>query len=344
MESKGRKGISVYYAKKTAVFLASVAVLSALVFWMSRLAPGDPLVAYYGDRTEKMTVEERESARERLGLNDPIYVQYFRWVENALNGDMGISYKYKQDVLEVVGSRAVNTLLLGGLGFAVIFAGSLLLGILCARFEGKGIDRILRKAGTVISCIPEFWLALLLILIFSVFLKILPSGGAYSLEGGGVADRILHLILPLTVVVMGHLWYYAYMVRNKMAAELASDYAITAKAKGLPMRRVIFCHCLPNIMPSYISIMTVSVAHIAGGTYIAEMVFSYPGMGTLAYESARYSDYNMLMTVCLITGIAVILMSMAGQIISERIDPRLRNTVQTAAPSAAAPIYEEADL
>ena len=116
-----------YYGKKLLAFLLSVLALSLLVFYLARLAPGDPLVAYYGERTEKMSVEERERSLERLGLNDPIYVQYVRWVENAAQGDFGISYQYKQPVLAVLEGRMGNTVLLGGVGFVLTFVLALLL-------------------------------------------------------------------------------------------------------------------------------------------------------------------------------------------------------------------------
>ena len=134
----------------------------------------------------------------------------------------------------------------------------------------------------------------------------------------------MHLILPLSVVVLQHLWYYAYLVRNKLLEESRADYVMMAKAKGLSANRILFSHCLPNILPAYISLMSVSVPHILGGTYIVETVFSYPGLGALAYESARYHDYNLLMVLCLMTGIAVMVFNSLGQGLNGRIDPRIR--------------------
>ena len=148
MKSRNR---ALYYGKKAVAFLASVLLLSVLVFYISRLAPGDPLVSYYGDRVEKMTPEERAWAEEKLGLRDPISVQYIRWANNALHGDFGISYKYKMDVTRVIKGRIGNTLILGGIGFILIFTLALLLGVLCAWFEDRLPDQILCKVGTVTS-------------------------------------------------------------------------------------------------------------------------------------------------------------------------------------------------
>ena len=320
-----RKNPIAYFGRKLLVFLVSVFLLSAAVFYISRLAPGDPLMSYYGERVEKMTVAEKEAAREKLGLNDPIHIQYIRWLGNAAKGDFGISFKYKQDVLEVIASRIGNTLILGGVGFLLTFSGALALGVLCAWYEDRWPDRLLCRGGTLLSCIPEFWLSLVLILIFSVNLHWLPSSGAYDVGyKDDVLNRVEHLILPLTIVVLQHLWYYAYMIRNKLLEETRADYVLLGKSKGLGKKEILFRHCLRNVMPSYISLMAISVPHVMGGTYIVETVFSYPGIGALSYESARYHDYNLLMVLCMMTGVLVILCNLIGQVINERIDPRIR--------------------
>lgn len=315
----------IYYGKNLLIFVVSIFLLSVIVFYIARLAPGDPLVSYYGDRAEKMTAGERAWAEEKLGLHESITVQYGKWLGRAVRGDFGISYKYKMDVLEVIKGRIGNTLLLGGVGFVLIFVLALLLGIWCAWNEERLIDRAICKIGTVTSCIPEFWLSLVLILIFAVELKVLPSSGAYTIgKENDLGDRILHLILPMTVVVLGHLWYYAYLIRNKLLEEVRADYVLLAKSKGVTGKSVMFRHCVRNIIPTYLSIMAISVPHILGGTYIIEMVFSYPGIGTLSYESARYQDYNLLMVICLLSGALVILCNMIAQTINERIDPRMK--------------------
>lgn len=320
-----RKNPWIYYGKKLLIFVVSIFLLSVIVFYIARLAPGDPLVSYYGERAEKMTAGERAWAEEKLGLHESITVQYGKWLGRAVRGDFGISYKYKMDVLKVIEGRVGNTLLLGGVGFVLIFVLALLLGIWCAWNEERLIDRAICKIGTVTSCIPEFWLSLVLILIFAVELKVLPSSGAYTIgKENDLCDRILHLILPMTVVVLGHLWYYAYLIRNKLLEEVRTDYVLLAKSKGVTGKSVMFRHCVRNIIPTYLSIMAISVPHILGGTYIIETVFSYPGIGTLSYESARYQDYNLLMVICLLSGALVILCNMIAQTINERIDPRMK--------------------
>lgn len=316
-----------YTGKKILMFVLSIFILSLIVFYMARLSPGDPLVSYYGDRAEKMSTEEKARTIERLGLEQPIYKQYGIWFKNAIQGEFGQSYKYKEDVMQVIKKRAENTIWLGGVSFLLIFLFALVLGSFCALRENSILDRIMCKLGTILSCIPSFWMALLLILIFSVNWGIFPSSGAYDIgKSNSFTSRVSHLILPLTVLVVSHVWYYAYMIRNKCLEEIRQDYILLAKANGLSSYEVMWKHCLKNIMPTYISAMTISVPHILGGTYIVEMVFSYPGLGTLSFESAKYHDYNLLMILCLITGIVVIFFNIIGQIVSEKIDPRIKVT------------------
>lgn len=304
--------------------IIAIFILSLVVFYISRLSPGDPLKSYHGNAVERMSMEEKEKVMEKLGLNEPIYIQYGKWLKNVAKGDFGISYKYKRDVTSVIKDVYKNTIILGGLAYILTFVGALIIGIFCAIHEDKLIDKIIMTIGNITSSIPSFWIALILILIFGVNLGILPTSGAYSIGNeSDIADRMIHLILPLVVLVIGHLWYYGYMVRNKILEEMREDYVLLAKVKGLTKRQVVYRHCLRNIMPSFITIMAISVPHILAGTYVIEQVFSYPGIGTLIFESAKYHDYNMLMVLSLITGIIVLISNMIAQIINIKIDPRM---------------------
>lgn len=302
-------------------------VLSVIVFYAARLAPGDPLASYYGERVEKISPKQRAQTEEALGLHDPVSVQYVRWLSHAVRGDFGISYKYKRKALDTACDRIPNTLLLGGSGFLLIFVLALLLGLVCAWFEDSLADRIICRLGVVTSSIPEFWLCFLFIYLFCVRLRLLPASGAYTAgKEQDLIDRLMHLALPAAVVVISHLWYYACLVRNKIVEEMRADYVLLAKAKGLDRREVLLRHCLRNVLPAYFSIMAVGLPHILGGTYLIEIVFSYPGIGTLSYESVRYKDYNLLMVLCLFFGALVIACSLAAQAANERIDPAIRKT------------------
>lgn len=309
---------------KVVQMIVMLIVLSVIVFAVSRACPGDPLKSYYGDGVERMSTEQKYQAREHLGLNDPLPAQYFRWAGNALQGNWGISYKYKRPVREVIGNFWLNTVLLGGISLALIFFLSARLAQYCARREGSPADRVICKIGVVTSSMPEFFLAILLLMLLAVKLPLFPTGNAYSYgEGADVLDRMWHLVLPVSAIMISHLWYFAYMVRNKLTEETRKDYVLLCKVKGMSNKEIIRRHCMKNIMPSFLTLMAVQVPHILGGTYVVEMVFSYPGLGLLSLESAKYQDYNMLMALCLLTGAAVLIANLVAQIISEVIDPRM---------------------
>lgn len=311
--------------KKALQFVLIMLLLSVAVFYVSRAAPGDPLQSFYGDAAERMSAAEHSRARARLGLDGPIYEQYGVWLREAARGDFGISYKYKKPAAEVLGSLIGNTLLLGTAAYLLVFLCSVLLAVVCALYEDTWIDRFLCKAGTVAYYTPTFWVGLLLILIFSVHLGWLPSGGAYD---AGKADdafnRLRHMVLPLAVMTTGHIWYYAYMIRGKLLDEAREDYVLLAKMKGLSRLRIVCFHCLRNALPMIVGVMAVAVTHVLSGTYIVETVFSYPGIGALAVESAKYHDYNLLMLITLITGALAVASGLFAQALCERIDPRLK--------------------
>lgn len=304
-----------------------MALLSVVVFYVSRLTPGDPLQSFYGDAMASMSSAELDAARSRLGLDGPIWLQYVKWIGNAVQGDFGISLKYKRPVLDVVSPLIGNTLILGGVAYALVFALAVGLALVCARFEDSWLDRAISRIGTVAFYVPAFWLGVLLVLVFSVNLKLLPSSGAYGIgKAGDWGDRLRHLVLPLVVMVASHLWYYAYMIRNKLLDEVRRDYVLLARAKGFGKTRVLVSHCLRNVLPAIVSIMAISIPHVLSGTYVAEAVFNYPGIGLLSVSSAKYHDYNLLMLMVLITGTMVMVSSLVAQAINEVIDPRMKAT------------------
>ncbi|MDR3601281.1 MAG: ABC transporter permease [Desulfosporosinus sp.] len=306
-------------------FILTIFILSVGVFYIARLAPGDPLQSYYGDAVESMTTVELDAARVRLGLDGPIYLQYSKWISNALQGDFGLSLKYKTPALKVVSPLIGNTLILGGTAYILVFGLATLLALFCAMNEDTLMDRIICKVGTAAYYIPPFWLGVVLVLIFSINLQWLPSSGAYDIgKSGDILNRLRHMVLPLVVMILSHLWYYAYMIRNKLLDEIRKDYVLLAKSKGCHKGEIVLKHCFRNVAPTIVSIMAISIPHVLSGTYIAESVFNYPGIGALAVVSAKYHDYNLLMLVVLITGILVVSTSIIAQSINEVIDPRMK--------------------
>ncbi|MDR2368530.1 MAG: ABC transporter permease [Deltaproteobacteria bacterium] len=311
--------------KRLALFAFMLFLLSVVVFYVARLTPGDPLQSFFGDAMETMSPEQLDAARERLGLTGPIYLQYGHWIAKVVRGDFGLSLRYKKPVSEVVRPLLGNTVILGVTAYALVFVLAILLALVCVRFEDTALDKLICRLGTTAFYVPAFWLGVVLVLLFSVNLRWLPSSGAYGLgKSGDIPDRVRHLIMPLAVMILSHLWYYGYMIRNKLLDEVRRDYVLLARAKGLGKTEVLVKHCFRNVLPTIVSIMAISIPHVLSGTYVAEAVFNYPGIGLLAVNSAKYHDYNLLMVMVLLTGALVILAGMSAEFINEIIDPRMK--------------------
>jgi peptide/nickel transport system permease protein len=311
--------------KSVLLFAAFMLSLSILVFWLARLAPGDPLSAFYGEAAERISEAQRAATMDRLSLDKPLPLQYAAWLRNALSGDFGISLKYRQSVSAVIGSRLVNTLLLGGFSWLLTFLCAIPLGVFCAAREGGLPDRLICRIGTAAGVIPGYFMAMSAIYIFGVRLRLFPTGGAYSIGGGGLIDRAAHLILPIGTLILSHLWYYAGTIRNRVAEELGRDYVLLLRVKRISQGRILLLHCLRNALPTLLAAMTASVSHIIAGTYVVETAFGYPGLGTLVFESARHRDYNMLSALTLLTGCLILACSLTGQTLSELFDRRMRH-------------------
>lgn len=312
------------------LFAGSLLLLSAVVFLLAQLAPGDPLQSFYGDALSSMSEAEIQTARVRLGLDESLPVQYLIWLSNALKGDFGISLQYKMPVLSVIRPLLGNTLLLGVTAYLVLFLLASLLAFLCVLFDGKWVTRFLARAGSILSFLPEFWIAMLLILFFAIRLSWFPASGAYC-DGmkRNIADRIHHMILPVLVLLLRHLWPDTEIIRVRLKEEFHKEYARLAYAKGCSRARVLFFHCMKNTVPTILSRMAISLSHITGGTLVVEAVFRYPGIGNLAVDSAKYHDYNLLMVLVLITGAVVLAGNLLSELCRLHLDPRIRQNAHS---------------
>lgn len=306
-------------------FIVTMFFLSVFVFIFSRLIQGDPLQSFYAEALDNMTADEIARARKRFGLDGSYIFQYISWAKNFLRGEFGISLKYRKPAILVVKGLIGNTLILGITAYILVFLLSIIIAMVCCIHENGKLDHIICRLGTVAFYIPPFWMGVVLILIFSVNLKVLPSSGAYDIgKAGNIGNRIYHMILPLIVMVLSHVWYYTYMIRNKFLDEVREDYVLVARMKGLTNREILIKHCFRNVLPTIINIMAISVPHVLSGTYIAEAVFNYPGIGYLAIESTKYHDYNLLMLLVMITGTLVVLSGILADIINEIINPKIK--------------------
>jgi peptide/nickel transport system permease protein len=314
-----------YIARRSIQALFTLLIITVLCFLLTRFS-GDPLAQYAAN--PRMSAEDKAALRERLGLNDPLYVQYFRWLGLALQGDMGNSFFAKQPVSEMIAQRLPNTmiLMLTAEFFTVVFA--LTLGIISAVKQYSLVDTLITSFSFIGFSMPIFFSALGLLLIFAVQFKewglpYLPTGAAVWDKSDPV-EYIRNLILPVTALVFIQTAGYSRFVRTSILEVLGLDYIRTARAKGLTSRVVLYKHALRNAALPLVTIVGLDIPFLLGGAIVTESIFSWPGMGRLFWEYAQRSDYPVVLGILLIISIAVVVLTIVTDVLYTFVDPRIK--------------------
>ena len=301
-----------YVLKRLVLMIPTILLTSLLIFWAMSLTGGDPVMTML---PENASIEQQEALRESLGLNDPFFVQYFRYIGGMLTGDMGTSYVTKLDVFGVFMGRLPMTLALGGTALVISVIISIPLGIWTALNQNTWKDTM----GTVFALfgvsMPNFWLGLMLIIIFSVTLGWLPTGGSSGIK---------YLILPATTVGLGLAALITRTTRSAMLDVLRQDYMTTAKAKGASRKRVIFRHGLRNAMIPIVTAIGMQFSLVMTGSALAETVFSWPGIGSLVVQSINKRDTPMVTGSIILCCVLMALINLMVDIIYAFCDPRIK--------------------
>jgi peptide/nickel transport system permease protein len=300
-------------------------VVSLCAFFLIHMAHGDPAVAMYGSHLEKMRLQDQVRIRTNLGLDQPLPVQYGKWIAGVLQGNLGKSYMTGQDVSEILASRLPNTLLLTITAMTIMLVMAVIVGIIAAVRKYSWFDYLTTCFAFLFFSIPSFWLALLSILVFSVYLGWLPSAGLATIGNEtDLSDRLVHLILPSLVLALSHIGAYIRLVRSSMLEVLNQDYILTAHAKGLTPNYIYYFHAFRNALIPLITYAGMAFSSLIGGGYLVEAVFAYPGIGQLTIYSAATRDYPLLMGTILLTGVFVVFGNLMADILCAWIDPRLQ--------------------
>ena len=307
--------------------LLVLAAMSALVYGLIGLMPGDPIDVMIASNPD-LTAEDADRLKAVYGLDLPIWQRYFNWLAAALQGDWGYSRVHAVPVLDILPDRLGNTLLLLLPSLALSLAIALPVGVLVARRPyGAGAAAVNLLCFAGIS-VPTFWLALLLIMLFSISLGWLPAGGLATIGMSGDAwatlvDRARHLVLPVLTLTIAGVGGYIRYVRAAVLEQLRQDYVRTALVKGLSKGQVIRRHLLRNALLPIVTVVALDLGMLFSGALIVETMFAYPGMGRLIYDSIMGNDYNLaLMGLLLAT-----LMTLAGNLLADigyvALDPRI---------------------
>ncbi len=302
-------------------------VLSA-VFFLIHAAPGDP-----GDllTEDRMPRAQRERLRALWGLDRPLSEQYAAWLEAvALRGDFGVSLVHKRPVRTVLAEALPATLLLAGVAFAIDAVVGLALGIAAARRRGRAADHLIRWASLLVYSLPGFWLGLMAILLFSHVWPVLPAGhlrsvGAEALPAPArLLDIARHLVLPSLVLGLWFAAATARFVRNGLLEVLGQDYVRTARAAGVPERRVLWVHALRNAAVPVVQVLAISLPALLSGSLVTEVVFSLPGIGRAGFDAVLTRDYPLVLGVTALSAALVIAGTLAADLAHGALDPKVR--------------------
>lgn len=323
------RGLPVFIIKKILRVVLLVAAVSVVTFWLMKSSPVDPLQANVGQAAlGSMSQEQVEKLEEYWGVNTPPLEQYMSWAKDFVRGDMGISLLYRQPVAKVIGVKLANSLFLmisawvisGILGFA--------LGVIAGMNRGKAVDKLIKGYCLVISSTPAFWLALLLLMIFGVWLKWFPIGLSVpiGMEASGVtfADRVYHAILPALTLSITGISNIALHTREKMIDICGSDYVLFARMRGEKGWRLFKNYGFRNVLLPAITLHFASISEIFGGSVLVEQVFSYPGLGQAAVAAGLGSDMPLLMAITIVSALFVFGGNMIANLLYGVVDPRIR--------------------
>lgn len=291
--------------------LITLWLVVTIVFFGLRLS-GDPVVLMLGESPQPEAVE---ALREKLGLNDPLYVQYFRYAGTILTGDFGESIREHRDATTVVFERVPATLQLAAVSLTVTLIIGVTIGVIAALRRNSPIDRLVMAISFFGQAAPGFFVGILLILTFSLWLGILPSSGRGSWQ---------HLIMPVVTLSMHSIATLARLTRSSVLEVLNNDYVRTARAKGLRNRHVVIVHVLRNAAIPVITLIGLMVAGAISGTVVIETVFAWPGMGRLAANAVFNRDYPVIQLVVLLIAASVVACNLLVDILYGLIDPRIR--------------------
>jgi len=306
-------------------------LLSIFLFGVVRLMPGGPLAQ--AERNPNVTSEQLAALRVRLGLDQPLPIQYVKWLKAfVLDGDWGYSIKFRRPVAEMIWERMPATLLLFGVGFVIMLVIAVPMGVYSAIKPYSFFDNVITTFSFAGQSVPVYWLGLILIVVFYLNVQspfgegpMFPAGGMYTVgKEGNILDLIWHLVLPIAAMTFSWIAWYSRFLRSSMRDTLNEDYIRTARAKGLSLNLVHFRHALRNALLPLVTLIALDLPTVFGGAVFIETIFAWPGMGRLFWDAARGRDYPILLAVMMIYAALTLIFNLIADIFYGFLDPRIR--------------------
>ena len=301
-----------YFLRRALVAVPTLWVAVTVVFFLFRLIPGDPAELMAGEMAPRELVE---SIRRQMGLDQPLPIQYLRYVGGLLRGDLGVSKVFQQNAGEQIAARLPATLQLAGLAMLLAFALGVAAGVISALKRGSWLDHLATLGAVGGISIPSFWLGLMLIMAFSVWLGLLPTGGRTGWDS---------VVLPAITLAAYQIAIIARMTRSSMLEVLGHDYVRTARAKGIRERGVVMTHALRNALIPTVTVVGLQMGYLLGGSIVVETVFAWPGLGSLMIDSIRNRDYPMVQGVALVFAATFLVVNLVVDALYAYLDPRVQ--------------------
>lgn len=304
-----------YIFKRIVQLLIVLLGVTFMTFMLTQAAPSDAAEMKYVSKGMMPSVELLEKTREEMGLNDPVLIQYVRWLDNVLHGDLGESSKFGESVWTQMTKKLPMTLKLAGVSMVVLIVVAFPLGILSAVKKNRAADYVIRFLSFFGVSMPNFWLALLLMYIFAVRLGWFRVVSADSLQG---------MVLPVATLTIPMISSYARQIRTALLEELNANYVTGARSRGIPESRIIWGHVLPNAILPIITLIGLSVGHLLGGAAIIETIFSWQGIGNMVVEAIRVRDYPLIQGYVIWMALIYVTVNLIVDIAYRCLDPQIR--------------------
>lgn len=305
-----------YIVKRLILIIPILLGISIILFAIMNLTPGDPAQMLIGDT---YTEEALDQLRHELGLDQPFLVRYVSYMKNALRGDFGISYRTRNPVFDEVFARFPHTVSIALLSIVIQIVVGIFIGIIAAVKQYSLLDTVSQSITMILASVPDFWIGLMLLLLFSVKLGLLPLSGIESAKG---------YILPAVAVALPYMANLIRLTRSTMLDVMRMDYIQTAQAKGVPKNTVIMKHALKNALLPVVTIAGVNMSWMLGGTIVIEQVFNIPGIGSLMIQSIRNKDTPVVMATVMFIALLSCLINLATDLIYAAIDPRVKAQIK----------------
>jgi peptide/nickel transport system permease protein len=310
-----------YLARRLLLLVPVLAGVSVIIFMVLHLSPGDPVEIMLGSQA---TQEDRLRLRADLGLDQPLPVQYVRWLGHVVRGDLGRSLWMRRPVLGEVLLRFKATLILAGSALLLSTTIGLALGVASATRPNSLVDRLSAMASLFGASMPSFWLGIVLMVVFALQLGWLPASGMYAPYGGGdLRDLLAHLLLPAVTLAAASVTIIARLTRATLLEVLGQDYIRTARAKGVRERAVVLRHGLENALIPIVTVIGVQAGYLLGGAVLTETVFAWPGVGTLMVQGILARDFPLVQGCVLVVALSFVLINLAVDLLYAWLDPRI---------------------